>query len=71
MRMFFWKSNWDYLGIGHGSRSGTGLIGRDFGAITPQTKLADQSIIQGMFLLSCLWVKLLFDYVAYACDYVC
>ena len=41
----------------YGSRMRTGLTGRDFGylggvyAITPQTKIADQSVIQGMFLL--------------------
>ena len=29
-----------------------------------QTELVDQSVIQGMFLLSCLWAKILFDYGA-------
>ena len=29
------------------------------------------SIIQGMFLLSHLWARILFDSVAYACDCVC
>ena len=29
--------------------------------ITQQTKPADQSVVQGMFLLSRLWVKILFD----------
>ena len=29
--------------------------------ITPQTELVDQSVIQGMFLLSRLWAKILFD----------
>ena len=33
-------------------------------AITPQTELVDQSVIQGMFLLSHLWAKILFDYGA-------
>ena len=40
-------------------------------AITPQTELANQSIIQGMFLLSCLWARVLFDSVVNACDCVC
>ena len=31
-------------------------------AITPQTKPVDQLVIQGMFLLSRLWAKILFDY---------
>ena len=30
-------------------------------AITPQTEPVDQSVIQGMFLLSRLWAKTLFD----------
>ena len=30
-------------------------------AITPQTEPADQSVIQGMFLLSRLWARILFD----------
>ena len=29
--------------------------------ITPQTELADQSVIQSMFLLSRLWARILFD----------
>ena len=51
----------------YGSRPGTWLTGRDFEdqghvyAITPQTKPADQSVIQGMFLLSHLWARILFD----------
>ena len=30
-------------------------------AITPQVELADQLVIQGTFLLSRLWVRVLFD----------
>ena len=33
-------------------------------AITPQTEPIDQSIIQGMFTLSRLWEKILFDFGA-------
>ena len=29
--------------------------------ITPETEPVDQSVIQGMFMLSCLWAKILFD----------
>ena len=32
--------------------------------MTPHTELVDQSVIQGMFLLSRLWEKILFDSVA-------
>ena len=32
--------------------------------VTPQTEPIDQSVIQGMFLLSRLWEKALFDYGA-------
>ena len=32
--------------------------------IVPPTKPADQPVIQGMFLLSRLWAKILFDYGA-------
>ena len=40
-------------------------------AITPQTEPVDESINQGMFILSHLWARVLFDSVAYACDCVC
>ena len=30
-------------------------------AITPQTEIADQSVIQGTFLLFHLWARVLFD----------
>ena len=51
-------------GQGQGSRAETsGTQGRVY-AITPQTELVDQSVIQGMFMLSCLWTKILFDFGA-------
>ena len=40
-----------------------GTLGHVY-AITPQTELVDQSIIQGTFLLFFLWVRVLFDYGA-------
>ena len=30
-------------------------------AVTPQTEVAYQLVIQGMFLLFCLWARVLFD----------
>ena len=49
-------------GRGEGSRAKTsGTQGRVY-AITPQTKPVYQSVIQGMFMLSRLWAKILFDY---------
>ena len=48
-------------GRGQGSEARTlGTQGRVY-AITPQTELSDQSVIQGMLLLSRLWEKILFD----------
>ena len=48
-------------GRGQGLQVGTsGTQGRVY-AITPQTEPADQSVIQGTFLLSCLWARILFD----------
>ena len=38
----------------------TGVQGRVY-AITPPAESADQSVIQGMFLLSRLWARVLFD----------
>ena len=47
--------------LGQGLQAGTsGTQGRVY-AITPQTKIADQSVIQGMFLFSHLWARVLFD----------
>ena len=51
-------------GRGQGSQAGTsGTQGRIY-AVLPPTKLADQLVIQGMFLLSRLWARILFDYDA-------
>ena len=48
-------------GQGQGSQAGTsGTQGRVY-AVTPQTEIVDQSAIQGMFLLSHLWARVLFD----------
>ena len=54
-------------GLGHGSRSRPRLTSQDFKdqgrvyAITPQTELVDQSVIQGTFTLSRLWARVFFD----------
>ena len=46
---------------GQGSQARTsGTQGRVY-AVTPQTEIADQSVIQGMLLLSRLWARVLFD----------
>ena len=48
-------------GRGRGPQVGTsGVQGRVY-AITPQAELADQPVIQGTFLLSHLWARVLFD----------
>ena len=48
-------------GRGQGPHAGTsGTQGRVY-TVTPQTKPTDPSIIQGMFLLSRLWARVLFD----------
>ena len=48
-------------GRGRGPQAGTsGVQGRVY-AITPQAESADQPIIQGTFLLSRLWARVLFD----------
>ena len=48
-------------GIRRGPQVGTsGVQGRVY-AITPPVKLADQPVIQGTFLLSCLWARVLLD----------
>ena len=54
-----------------GSHAGTSGTQGCIYAITPQIEPADQSIIQDMFLLSSIWVRVLFDSVAYTCDCVC
>ena len=51
-------------GRGQGPQEGTsGVQGRVY-AITPPVESADQPVIQGTFLLSRLWARVLFDYVA-------
>ena len=48
-------------GRGRGPQAGTlGVQGRVY-AVTPQAESADQPVIQGTFLLSCLWARVLFD----------
>ena len=48
-------------GRGQGSQAGTSGTQGHVYAITPHTELADQSVIQGTFLLFSLWAKVLFD----------
>ena len=51
-------------GRGQGSQAGTsGTQGRVYAIVLP-TEPADQSALQGMFLLSRLWARILFDYGA-------
>ena len=51
-------------GRGRGPQEGTsGVQGRVY-AVTPQAESADQPVIQGTFLLSRLWARVLFDYGA-------
>ena len=48
-------------GRGQGSQARTsGTQGRVY-TVTPQTEPTDPSVIQGMFLLSRLWARVLFD----------
>ena len=48
-------------GRGRGPQAGTsGVQGRVY-AITVPAESADQPVIQGAFLLSCLWARVLFD----------
>ena len=46
---------------GQNSRAETSMTQGHVYAITLQTEPVDQSVIQGMFLLSRLWAKILFD----------
>ena len=48
-------------GRGQGSQDRTSETQGHVYAVTPQTKIVDQSVIQGMFLLSHLWARVLFD----------
>ena len=47
---------------GRGSQAGTSEVQGLVYAITPPAKSADQPVIQGTFLLSRLWARVLFDY---------
>ena len=51
------------MGRGRGQDSQAGTLGTQgcVYSITPQTELADHSIIQGTFLLFRLWARVLFD----------
>ena len=51
-------------GLGQGSRAETSGTQGCVYVITPQTEPVDQLVIQGMFMLSCLWAKILFDFGA-------
>ena len=48
-------------GLGQGSQAETLWTQGHVYTITPQAELADQSVIQGTFLLSRLWARVLFD----------
>ena len=49
------------IGRGESSQAKTSRTQGHVYAITPQTELADQSVIQGTFLLFHLWARVLFD----------
>ena len=51
-------------GRGRGPQAGTSRVQGGVYTITPPAKLADQPVIQGLFLLSRLWTRVLFDYGA-------
>ena len=48
-------------GRGRGPQAGTSGVQRHVYAVTPQAESADQPVIQGTFLLSRLWARVLFD----------
>ena len=48
-------------GRGRGPLVGTSVVQGRVCAITPQAKSANQPVIQGTFLLSRLWARVLFD----------
>ena len=48
-------------GRGRGPQAGTSWVQGHVYAITPSVESADQLVIQGTFLLSRLWVRVLFD----------
>ena len=49
-------------GKGRGPQAGTSEVQGRVHAVTPQAESADQPVIQGTFLLSRLWARVLFDY---------
>ena len=51
-------------GRGRGPQAGTSGVQGHVYAITSQAESADQLVIQGTFLLYCLWARVLFDYGA-------
>ena len=51
-------------GRGRGPQAGTSGVQGHVYAITPSIESADQSVIQGTFLFSRLWARVLFDYGA-------
>ena len=51
-------------GRGQGFQAGTSGNQGHVYAITTQTEPTDQSVIQGMFMLSHLWARILFDFGA-------
>ena len=51
-------------GRGRGPHAGTSGVQGHVYTITPPTESADQPVIQGTFLLSCLWASVLFDFGA-------
>ena len=48
-------------GRGRGPQAGTSGVQERVYAVTPQVESADQPVIQGTFLLSRLWARVLFD----------
>ena len=48
-------------GRGRGPQEGTSRVQGPVYAITPPAESADQPVIQGKFLLSCLWARVLYD----------
>ena len=51
-------------GRGRGPQAGTSGVQGCVYAITPPAESADKPVIQGTFLLSCLWARVLFNYGA-------
>ena len=51
-------------GRGHDSQAGTSRTQGRVYEVIPQTEIAYQLVIHGMFLLSCLWARALFDFGA-------